>query len=103
MFDKLRVNLDGKKSCALTALIEDGLGKGACARPDFGDCRASFPIDLTEHLGGEISRTRCNGPDGTRVLDKPLEKLDPISVWQGYILPNGLLLDRGNQDPQRSS
>jgi hypothetical protein len=48
---KLRVDLDGEEPCAITALIEDGLGKGARSGSDFGDRRATGPINPLEHLG----------------------------------------------------
>jgi|688.fasta_scaffold01659_9 hypothetical protein len=80
---KLRVDLDGKESGAMVASIQDGLGKRSRSGSDFGDSRASFPIDSVEHFSGQISRTRCNGTNGRRVIDKPIEKFDPIRLWQG--------------------
>jgi len=83
---KLRVDLDGEEPCAITALIQDGLGKGASSGSDFGDSCASFPIDPVEHFRSQISRTWCNGPYGRWMFDKSTKKLDPLSVWQGWIL-----------------
>lgn len=55
MRDKLRIDLDGKEPGALTALIEDSLGKGARAGPDLGDGSGLVPIDSFEHLRGQES------------------------------------------------
>ncbi len=86
MGHELRINFDGKESGALAASIQDGLGKGASSGSDFGDSCASFPIDPVEHFRSQISRTWCNGPYGRWMFDKSTKKLDPLSVWQGWIL-----------------